>query len=296
MREYVIFTDSCSDLGKDMRERMGIEYLQMRVIHNGEDLPATLDWDAYSVEELYGWLKANHEVKTNLIPITEFINKWRPVLEQGKDILYIACSSALSGSISVSLLAREQLLEEFPDAKIICVDSLAGSMTEGMVAYMTAVQQQAGKSIEEAAEWIEANKLKCNQFATVETLNYLAKSGRIKTSKAFFGNLFKVKPIFISDAHGNNYTVGKAKGRKASMEVLVKGIVDTIENPSESIVFIGHANDFEAAEYLKQRIIEEVNPKEIYVNYIGPIVGVTCGPGTIATFCFGKEVTVYSEE
>ena len=65
---------------------------------------------------------------------------------------------------------------------------------------------------------------------------------------------------------------------------------------SESIVFIGHANDFEAAEYLKQRIIEEVNPKEIYVNYIGPIVGVTCGPGTIATFCFGKEVTVYSEE
>ena len=296
MRDFVIFTDSCSDLGKDMREKMGIEYLQMRVIHNGEDIPATLDWEEYSVEELYGWLKAGHDLKTNLIPMKEFINKWRPVLESGKDILYIACSSALSGSISVSLLAREQLLEEFPDAKIICLDSLAGSMTEGLVAYMAALQKQAGKTIEEVAEWTNANKLKCNQFATVETLNYLAKSGRIKTSKAFFGNLFKVKPIFISDAHGNNYTVGKAKGRKASMEVLVQSVKDTIENPSESIVFIGHANDAEAAVYLKKRIEEEVNPKEIYINYIGPIVGITCGPGTLGTFCFGKEVTVFSEE
>lgn len=296
MRDFVIFTDSCSDLGKDMREKMGIEYLQMRVIHNGEDIPATLDWEEYSVEELYSWLKAGHDLKTNLIPMKEFINKWRPVLESGKDILYIACSSALSGSISVSLLAREQLLEEFPDAKIICLDSLAGSMTEGLVAYMAALQKQAGKTIEEVAEWTNANKLKCNQFATVETLNYLAKSGRIKTSKAFFGNLFKVKPIFISDAHGNNYTVGKAKGRKASMEVLVQSVKDTIENPSESIVFIGHANDAEAAVYLKKRIEEEVNPKEIYINYIGPIVGITCGPGTLGTFCFGKEVTVFSEE
>ena len=296
MRDFVIFTDSCSDLGKDMREKMGIEYLQMRVIHNGEDIPATLDWEEYSVEELYGWLKAGHDLKTNLIPMKEFINKWRPVLESGKDILYIACSSSLSGSISVSLLAREQLLEEFPDAKIICLDSLAGSMTEGLVAYMAALQKQAGKTIEEVAEWTNANKLKCNQFATVETLNYLAKSGRIKTSKAFFGNLFKVKPIFISDAHGNNYTVGKAKGRKASMEVLVQSVKDTIENPSESIVFIGHANDAEAAVYLKKRIEEEVNPKEIYINYIGPIVGITCGPGTLGTFCFGKEVTVFSEE
>lgn len=296
MKEYVIFTDSCSDLGKDMREKMGIEYLQMRVVHNGEDLPATLDWDAYTVEEMYGWLKAGHELRTNLIPIQEFTNKWRPFLEKGIDILYIACSSALSGSISVSLLAKEQLLEEFPDAKIICIDSLAGSMTEGLVAYLAACRKQEGMNIDEVAEWVEANKLKCNQFATVETLNYLAKSGRIKTSKAFFGNLFKVKPIFISDAHGNNYTVGKAKGRKGSMETLVQGIKDVIENPTESIVFIGHANDHEAAEYLKARIQEEVNPKEIYVNYIGPIVGITCGPGTLGVFCFGKEVTVFSEE
>ena len=296
MRDFIIFTDSCSDLGKDMREKMGIEYLQMRVIHNGKDLPATLDWDEYSVEELYSWLKAGHDVKTNLIPLTEFLNKWRTVLEAGKDILYVACSSALSGTISVSLIAREQLLEEFPDAKIICIDSLAGSMTEGLVAYYAALQQQAGKTIEETRDWIEANKLKCNQFATVETLNYLAKSGRIKTSKAFFGNLFKVKPIFISDAHGNNYTVGKAKGRKASMETLVQSCKEVIENPSENIVFIGHADDIEAAEYLKKRIEEEINPKEIYINYIGPIVGVTCGPGTLGVFCFGKEVTVFSEE
>lgn len=296
MREFKIFTDSCSDLGKDMREKMNIDYIRMRLIRNGETMNASLDWDEYSVQDLYGWLKAGDDVKTNLPQITEFYNKWRPYLEKGIDILYICCSSALSGTISVSLIARDQLLEEFPDAKIICIDSLAGSMTEGLVAYMAALQQQAGKSLEETAEWVEANKLKCNQFATVETLTYLGKSGRIKTSKAFFGNLFKVKPIFISDAHGNNYTVGKAKGRKASMEVLVKGIVDTIENPQESIVFIGHADDLEAAEYLKKRIEEEVNPKEIYVNYIGPIVGITCGPGTIGTFCFGKEVTVFSEE
>lgn len=296
MRDYVIFTDSCSDLGQDLRKEMNIEYLQMRAIHNGIDVPASLDWDLYSVTEMYDWMRNGEDVKTNLIPMSEFINKWTPFLEKGMDILYISCSSALSGSISVSLLAKETLLETYPDAKIICVDSLGGSMTEGLIVYNAALRKQEGMNIEEVAQWVENNKLKFNQFATVETLTYLKKSGRIKTSTAFFGNIFKVKPIFISDAHGNNYTIKKAKGRKASLEELVMGIKETIENPQDQIVFIGHAEDLEAAKYLEQRIKEEVNPKGVYINYIGPIVGITCGPGTLGVFCYGKEVTVFSEE
>ena len=293
MAKFKIFTDSCSDLGTVVRKKYDIEYVHMGLVVDGEEKRADLDWVDYSPEEFYGWLKAGKKVKTTQVSVPEFVDSFRPFLQEGFDILYIACSSKLSGSVNIcQTLAAPQLLEEFPERKIIAIDSLNASVSEGMIAMKASELRKEGKSLEEVVNWVEENKLKFNFFATVDTLNYLKAAGRIKGAKAFFGNIMGVKPIFISDARGNNAVIKKAKGTKNSLEELVNGIRESFVKGETSELFIGQGMAMDRAEIIKKKLKEEFNI-EPQIFWIGPIVGTTCGPGIIATYCFGKEVTYF---
>lgn len=293
MAKFKIFTDSCSDLGTVVRKKYDIEYVHMGLVVDGEEKRADLDWVDYSPEEFYGWLKAGKKVKTTQVSVPEFVDSFRPFLQEGFDILYIACSSKLSGSVNIcQTLAAPQLIEEFPERKIIAIDSLNASVSEGMIAMKASELRKEGKSLEEVVNWVEENKLKFNFFATVDTLNYLKAAGRIKGAKAFFGNIMGVKPIFISDARGNNAVIKKAKGTKNSLEELVNGIRESFVKGETSELFIGQGMAMDRAEIIKKKLKEEFNI-EPQIFWIGPIVGTTCGPGIIATYCFGKEVTYF---
>ena len=291
MAKFKIFGDSCSDLSTEMRKEFDIEYVHMGLVVDGEEKRADLDWKDYTPEEFYGWLKEGKKIKTTQVSVPEFMDCFRPALEQGFDILYIGCASALSGSVNTcETLAKPALLEEFPDRKIICIDSLNSSGTEGMILVKASQLRKEGKSLEETAAWVEENRLKFNFFATVDTLTYLKNAGRIKGSKAFFGNIMGVKPIFISDAKGNNLVIKKAKGTKNSIEEIIQGIKDVIEPENCKEIWVGQGMAMDRAEIIKKRLEDELNiPARII--WIGPIVGTTCGPGIIAAYCFGKEVT-----
>ena len=291
MAKFKIFGDSCSDLSTEIRKKYDIEYVYMGLVVDGEEKRADLDWKDYTPEEFYGWLKAGKKVKTTQVSVTEFIDRFRPALKEGYDVLYIGCSSALSGSVNTcEVLVKPQLEEEFPGRKVIAIDSLLASGVEGLLLTKASELRAEGKSIDEVAAWCEENKKYYNQFATVDTLNYLKAAGRIKGAKAFFGNIMGVKPIFISDAKGNNAVIKKVKGTKNSLEELIQGVKDTIDLSKCQEVVVGQGMAQERAEYIKKRLEDELNIKA-RIEWIGPIVGTTCGPGVIATFCFGKEVT-----
>ena len=291
MAKFKIFTDSCSDMSTTMRKKYDVEYCHMGIVVDEEEKRADLDWVDYSPEQFYGWLKEGRHVKTTQVSVTEFLDCFRPALKEGYDVLYIGCSSKLSGSVNTcEVLVKAQLLEEFPDRKIVVVDSLLASGCEAMLAIKASLLRGEGKTLEEVAGWCEENKKYFNQFATVDTLTYLKAAGRIKGAKAFFGNIMGVKPIFISDAVGNNSVIKKVKGTKNSLEELIQGVKDTIEKEKWDEVFIGQGMAQDRAELIKKRLEEELNIKAT-IFWIGPIVGTTCGPGVIATFCFGREVT-----
>ena len=293
MAKYKVFTDSCSDLSTETRRKYDIEYCHMGIVVDGIDKRADLDWIDYTPEEFYGWLRAGRKVKTTQVSVEEYLECFRPVLKDGYDIIYIGCSSKLSGSVNTcAVLVKPQLEEEFPGRKIVVIDSLTASGCEGLMAIKASELRKEGKSLEYVADWCEENKKYYNQFATVDTLNYLKAAGRIKGAKAFFGNIMGVKPIFISDAKGNNTVIKKAKGTKNSLEELIKGVKETIEVEKCNKVVIGQGMAQERADYIKTRLEEELDI-EATVTWIGPIVGTTCGPGVIATFCFGKEVTYF---
>ena len=292
MAKYQIFTDSSCDLSTELRKANNIEYFYFGLVVDGVEYKADLDWQEYTQEEFYGWLSAGRKVKTTQVSMEEVLLKVRPYFEKGIDIIYIGCSSALTGSMNLFELAKQQLMEEFPDRKMIGVDSLAAACTLGMMVLDAAKEQKKGLSIEELQQWVLDNRFFYNQFATVDTLTYLKAAGRIKGAAAFFGNIMGVKPIFISDRKGNNLTVNKVKGTKASLNELFEDVKNAMVPGVTDEIFIGQGMAQDRAELLKKRVEEELHIKAT-VQWIGPIVGTTCGPGVIATFCRGKEVTRY---
>ena len=290
MAKYQIFTDSSCDLSTELRRANNIEYFYFGLVVDGVEYRADLDWKDYSPEEFYGWLAQGKKVKTTQVSLEEVLTKVRPYFEKGIDVIYIGCSSALTGSMNLYSLAREQLLEEFPNRKMIGVDSLAASVTLGILVLDAAKKQNEGLSIDDLEQWVLNNRFFYNQFATVDTLTYLKAAGRIKGTAAFFGNIIGVKPIFISDRKGNNLTVNKVKGTKASLNEIFECVKNAAVPGETEEIFIGQGLAQERAEALKKRVEDELNMKAT-VLWIGPIVGTTCGPGVIATFCRGKEVT-----
>lgn len=285
---FSIITDSTSDLSLELREKYGIDYCKMEFSEGDTNYHASLDWDEISFKEFYGSMRQGKRFKTVQVPVKTFDEKFREHLEKGNDILYIACSSGLSGSINTARVISEELRSAYPGRKIVCIDSLISGMGQGSMAIKAAEMQQEGKTLEETAEWIEANKLFFNQYGTVENLDYLKAAGRVTASSAFFGNLFAVKPILISDLEGHNLAVKKVKGRKSSLEELAAMTAKYIVNPLDQTVYIGHADDEAAANTAAEKIKELIPDVKTSLYEIGPIVGASVGPGTVIVFYFGK--------
>ncbi len=298
MRDYVILSDSCCDLDADLRKKYGIEYIPMRIIFGDTDIPASLDWEKISPKEFYDMMRGGVRVRTAQINADEFKEAFSKYLDEGKDVMYIACSSALSNSYKSSLMAHDILAQERPDGKIVCIDSRNACLGLGMICMTASELRAEGKSIDETAQYIEAHKQEVNQFATVESLNYLKRAGRVSTTSAVFGGLLQVKPIIISDADGQNVAVEKVKGRKNSLVRLADLFKETYRSNPHQRICIGHADAPEAAEELKTLVKERMPEEgvEVITAGIGPIIGATTGPGTLAVYCYGKEVTYRASE
>ena len=295
MREFVIFGDSTCDLNKSLREQFQIEYVPMNYVVDDQEYVASLDWESHPVHDFYNLMRDGKRVFTTQVPKQSYIDSFTAAIEAGKDILYISCSSALSGSVGTAQVVAKELSEQYPDANIYCVDSLNSSLGQGQMLIMASQYRAEGKSAAETAAYIESIRLKVSQHATVDSMEYLRRAGRIKASKAFFGNLFGIKPIIISDIKGQNYAYKKVKGAANARAAIAQSVLEAADGVYETL-YISHADDEEAALALKEEILAVAPFKNVVFGYIGPIVGASVGPGTVVAYVFGKEVTIEGNE
>lgn len=295
MREFVLFGDSVCDLDGKLREQFGIEYVAMNFTIDDKEYEASLDWEFYSAKEHYDVMRGGKRVFTTQVPKTVFYDRFKAVLTEGKDVLYISCSSALSASVKTAMVVAEELKAEFPEGHVFCVDSLISSLGQGYLLMEASKKRAEGLSAEETAKYIEDIRLKVNQCGTVESMEYLRRAGRVKASKAFFGNLFGVKPIIISDIKGQNYAYKKVKGTANARAAIADHIVEAADGVYDTLL-ISHADCLADAELMRDEILKKAPFKEVIMGYIGPIVGASVGPGTVICFTFGKEVTIEGAE
>jgi DegV family protein with EDD domain len=289
MRNYTIVTESTTDLSQDMVNELGITVIPMAFGFGDESYLNYPDFREMDIHKFYERIKKGERSTTALVNSKTFEEYFEPIIKSGNDILYIGFSSGLSGTYSSSLIAAEELKQKYPDSKIVCVDTLAASMGEGLLVYYAAKLKQEGKSIDEVSQWVLDNRLALCQWFTVDDLNHLKRGGRVSAMAATLGSALNVKPILHTDNEGHLIPVHNVRGRKKSIVALLEHMEELCTAPEGQTVFISHADCLEETEYLADLIKEKLPVKQVILNFMGPVIGSHTGQGAISLFFLGKE-------
>ena len=292
MADYVILTDSSTDLTKDLRERFGVDdYLPGNITFpDGHTEDSSLDWDTITPQDFYTSMSKDSMYSTS-IKNTElqeaFFEKY---LKEGKDILNISLSHSLSNTYDSCRKAAQNLQERYPDRKIIIVDSLRYAGALGLLVSYACDLKKEGKSIEEVAAWLEENRNKCHQTGTVDDLKFLAKLGRCSNVSAFMGSLINIKPMAEFNREGMNQIITKVTGYKKLFAAMIEYMKATID-PDAKRIFVSHT--FRKAQWLQlQELVKETFPQaEIVPTTVNMANGSSIGPGMVVAFYLGKEIS-----
>lgn len=286
MQNYVLLTDSSADLPRQLLEELNIGVLQLNVTMEGGDPCPN---DQVDVKAFYSALREKKSATTSTVSIESFLATMEPILAAGQDILYLGFSSGLSGTYNAGFVAARELAEKYPERKIYTVDTLCASLGEGLLVYTVACMRRDGADIETARKFAEEQKLNLCHWFTVDDLFFLKRGGRVSAATAVMGSLLAIKPVMHVDNAGKLINVQKAHGRKDAIHQLFSKIRDTAINVSEQTVFISHGDCLEDAQYLAERIQNELGVKTVVIDYVGPVIGAHAGPGVLALFFFGTQ-------
>lgn len=282
---YQIITDSCCDFSAEMYQELNLKVLPLTVTYQGVSFP---DRNDDSLREMYNGLRAGQSATTAAANPQSWGNAFRTALEQGMDVLALAFSSGLSTTYQSAVIAADELKEEFPDRTILVCDTLCASLGQGLLAWYACRKRDEGMSLDALHHWVEENKLHLCHWFTVDDLMYLKRGGRISAATALMGTMLSVKPILHVDNEGHLVNVSKARGRKASIQALAKKVSELAEGYDNSTMFISHGDCREDAEALAAILKSEYGVQNVYINYVGAVIGSHSGPGTLALFFMGK--------
>ena len=286
MSEYVITTDNNSDLPEKYFKDHGVGCMYLSYSMDGKN---------YTHENFLPEHEFYEAMRNGSMPTTAQVNPenaktlLEPYLKEGKDILHLAFSSGLSGTYNSSRIAAEELMEEYPDRRIIVVDSLSASLGQGLLVWLAQQKKELGQTLEDVADWVEKNKLKMVHLFTVDDLNHLYRGGRVSRTTAIVGSMLNIKPVLHVDNEGKLTAIGKVRGRKKALQELVKLMDEKIGSFGADCdtIFISHGDCEQDAQYVAAKVKEKYNIKNIIINQVGATIGAHSGPGTMALFFVG---------
>ena len=286
MNDYVIFTDSSCDFSKEDLNKRNLPYccLSFRF----DDAETEYTNEGMDIKTFYDKMRAGGVAKTAAVNAETFAEAFKKILSEGHDILYIGFSTGLSTTYNSARIAAEQLKEEFPERKILLVDSLAASCGIALLIDMVIEKKKAGATIEEAAQYAEDMKLHICHWFTVDDLVYLKRGGRVSSTAAFVGNMLGIKPVLHVDNDGHLINVSKVRGRRTSIMTLADKYGATCDDEGNKKVYISHGDCLADAELLAKTIETKYNAKAELISNVGPVIGAHSGPGTLALFFVGK--------
>ena len=287
MNDYVLLTDSSADLTDALVKELGVEVLPLSFMVKGQTYRNYPDNREMDPGAFYAMLRAGEMATTAAVNVADYTSVLEPLLEQGKDVLVLAFSSGLSTTYQSSVIAVNELSEQYPDRKIYTVDTLCASLGQGLLVWHAVQEQKKGKSIEEVRDWVEENKLHLCHWFTVDDLHFLKRGGRISAATAVVGTMLSIKPVLHVDDEGHLISMGKARGRGASLTALVDHMEQTVTDVDT--VFISHGDCLADAEKVAADVKKRFGTKDVVINNVGSVIGAHSGPGTLALFFLGTK-------
>lgn len=286
---YVVFTDGCSNLPGELIRRFDIHVLPCSYVMDGEPGVFEGDIDAFDTHAYYDKLRNGSELKTSLLNTQLFLDHFRPVVESGKDVVYVGLSSGVSGTLQAAQIAANMLNEEYADRTVRVVDSLGAGFGPGLLSCRAAELRDEGKTATEAGEILDIEVTKLLQFFTVGDLNFLKRTGRVSGATAAIGTVLNIKPLLWGDPTGHIVAYSKCRGRQKAIDAIVEQYRTKAVDPQNQRIAISHGDCPEEAEYLAKRVCEIAQPKELIIAPHEPFTGAHVGPGMLALFFFGEE-------
>ena len=288
--DYEIVTDSCCNLLESTIDTFGLHILPLTFMVDGVQYQSYKKGEVTDLKQFYDMMRAGKVITTSLPNMVETEKTFRNLAETGKDILYIGFSSGLSGTYNAVELLLRDIAKDFPNQKILSVDTLGASCGEGLLVYKAAQMRKRGASIEETCAWVEDNRLHLAHWFTVDDLMFLFRGGRVTKTSAWAGTMLNIKPVLHMDDEGHLIPMEKVMGRKKSIAGIVKHMEQTAIPPvADQTVFISHGDCPEDAEILRKKIADTFGVTDIHINYIDPVIGAHSGPGTLAAFFLATE-------
>ena len=285
---YAIVSGATGDMPQSIIEELGLHVIPMTVRVGEQDYLYHPDEKELSCKEFYTKLSAGEDAVTSQITPIVFREVFEKYCKEGKDVLYIAFSSGLSGTVNSARLVAQELLEEYPERRIECIDSLCASIGEGFLVYLAGKLRKEGKSFEEVTEFVTENCTKVCHWFSVDDLIHLKRGGRLNSLEAVVGTALKIKPVLSIDREGKLTVVSKVRGTKKGMDYLRDRLVSDGIDTANQTVMIGHADAPEIAEQLKEQLLTEGLVKDVIISNVGPIIGTHVGSGMFALVFLGE--------
>lgn len=284
---YKLFSDVTADVSEElMRGMPEVDLVPMQVELGGENYIYGPGGDL-TVEHFYAEQRAGKFASTSQINPMVYRECFEKTLKAGEDILYLCFSSGLSSTLQSANLCAQELREEYPERKLIVVDTLCAAVGEAMLVREAARKQQEGLTIEELAAWVEENRLKICHWFTVDSFDHLKHGGRVSAAAAAVGTMLQIKPLLHVDEEGKLRVAEKPRGRKQAIRTQVAHMKEGWTPEMGKLVVIGHGDYPDDVEQLRQAVLKEFPDADIRVAYIGPVIGAHTGPGMLALIYWG---------
>ena len=284
MQNYAVFTDAACDISPALLKEWQVGCIDLRFRRDGETTEFTQA--QMSTPDFYAEMRAGTVFKTSAANEDDFVKAFSPVLESGRDILYIGFSLGLSSTVNAGISAAEKLQAAFPERRVEVVSSFAASAGQGLLVWYTVKNRDAGMTLDEnAADIREKVPHMCHWF-TVEDLKYLKRGGRVSAASALLGTALNIKPVLHVDDDGHLIPIHKVIGRRMSLNTMLAKMRE-LHREETPVYFISHGDCIDDARLLEEKITEEFGVTAALITDIGPVIGAHSGPGTLALFFLG---------
>lgn len=278
-----IFTDTSANLPIGFIKKYGLNIIPFAYSVDGAEVEENGEFDG---KAYYSAMRAGAQVKTSMISTGVILNAFKTELEKGFDIIYIAMSGGISGTVQAAEAAADELRQEFPERNITVIDTFAASLGEGLLAIKAAEMNNGGISFNDIASYISRIRHNMCQYFTVDDLKYLKRGGRISGTAAAVGTLLNIKPILKGDETGHIISCGRARGKRAALLTLAEHY-EKLSADKRSQIGIAHADASEDAETLLSLLKKHGFKGECITVCYEPVTGAHVGPGTVALFFMG---------
>ncbi len=284
MNSYTLITDSGCDIPSALLQKWGVPCVDFTYHFDGEsneyrneDLP---------IHDFYQYLREGKMAKTSAANLCSFGNIFEPELCAGRDIIYLGFSSSLSNSNHIAAMCAKELMQTYPERKIIVLDTLCASAGLGLLVHLCVRQKKSGMDFDALADYARRTAPKISHWFTVDDLSCLHRGGRIGSGIALAGTVLRIKPVMHMADNGQLLNVTKVRGRKHAIQAIVQRYRETVADPSAPYI-ISHADCPEDAARLESLIQTFTGYKAAFITHISAIIGAHSGPGTLSLYFVG---------